>query len=288
MRTISLSQGVRYAAYVVFGFICLVCLPTLRATPPSVVLDWDASVDPTVAGYNLYYGSASRGYTNVVAAGAATTAAVSNLTVGATYYFAATTYNLAGLESDYSAEVSYTVPAPNAAPTLDPLGNLTINEDAGAQTVNLSGIGSGSPNELQTLTVTASSSNPSLIPNPVVSYSSPKPTGALTFSPVTGAYGSAIVTVIVDDGGAVNNLFSRSFTVTVNSVAILQANAASLQNRSLTISGAVGSTYQIQYCTNLAPGSVWYPLSAYTQTNAVQVIQVNPNQSAIFYRVLQQ
>lgn len=288
MRKISSTKGVRYAAYVVFGLVSLVWLPMARALPPSVVLDWDKSVDPTVTGYNLYYGNASRGYTNVVAAGAATTAAVSNLTVGATYYFAATTYNLAGLESDFSAEVAYTVPVPNTPPTLDPISNLTINENAGAQTVNLTGISSGSPNEVQTLTVTASSSDPSLIPNPVVSYSSPKTTGALTLSPASGASGTAIISVIVDDGGAVSNIFSRSFTVTVNSVAILQANATSLQNRSLTISGAVGNSYQIQYCTNLAPGAVWYPLSTYTQTNAVQVITVNPTQSAIFYRVQQQ
>jgi hypothetical protein len=43
------------------------------------------------------------------------------------------------LESDYSAEVSYTVPNPNNSPTLNSLANLTINENAGLQTVNLSG-----------------------------------------------------------------------------------------------------------------------------------------------------
>jgi len=50
--------------------------------------------------------------------------------------------------------------------TLRIAGNLTINENAGLQTVNLSGISSGASNEIQSLTVTASSSSTLLIPNP--------------------------------------------------------------------------------------------------------------------------
>jgi hypothetical protein len=182
MQKICVIKGVRYAAYVTFWLASMACLPILATPAPSVILDWDASVDPTVTGYNLYYGGASRSYTNVVPAGQAITAVVSNLTVGATYYFAATTYDLAGLESVYSTEVSYVVPV-------------------------------------------------------------------------------------------------------TNSVVILQANARSAQNRSLTISGAVGSNYQVQYCTNLAAGTIWYPLATYTQTNAVQTVSINPIQSNVFYRV---
>ena len=245
-------------------------------------------MDPTVTGYNLYYGPTSRNSTNVVSAGVATTAGVSNLTVGATYYFAVTSYNLAGLESDYSAEVSYTVPVPSNLPTLDSLNNVTLAQNSGPQTVNLSGISSGVVGGLLTLRVTASSSNPALIPNPVVSYSSPSPTGSLSFAPALGAYGTAIITVVVDNGLPLANIFSRSFTVTVNNIAILQATAISPQSRSLTISGAVGNSYQIQYCTNLGPVAVWHPLLTYTQTNAVQTVSVDSSQSAIFYRVQQQ
>ena len=43
----------------------------------------------------------------------------SNLASGATYFFAVTAYDTNGLESDYSSEVSYTVPLPtNTAPTI--------------------------------------------------------------------------------------------------------------------------------------------------------------------------
>jgi len=40
---------------------------------------------------------------------ARTSVTVSNLIAGATYYFAATTFDVTGLESDYSAEASYGV-----------------------------------------------------------------------------------------------------------------------------------------------------------------------------------
>ena len=79
----------------------------------SVTLGWNPSTDPLVAGYNLYYGGASGNYTNKVTIGKATTAVTSGLLVGVTYYFSATTYNAAGMESLFSGEVSYTVPTPS-------------------------------------------------------------------------------------------------------------------------------------------------------------------------------
>jgi hypothetical protein len=106
----------------------------------------------------------------------------------------------------------------NIPPTLTAIGNVTISEDAAAQTVNLSGISSGSVNENQTLTVTATSSNPGLIPNPAVTYASPNATGSLTFTPVANSNGTATITVTVNDGHAVSNTLSRTFTVTVNAV----------------------------------------------------------------------
>ena len=56
-----------------------------------------------------------------------------------------------------------TVNAVNQPPTLNALGNVTINENAGMQTVNLSGITSGTTSQPQTLTVTPVSNNPGLI-----------------------------------------------------------------------------------------------------------------------------
>ena len=90
-----------------------------------------------------------------------------------------------------------TVVAPlNVAPTLNAISNLTINENAGQQTVSLTGITAGG-GASQALTVTAISSNPGLVPNPAVGYTSPNATGTLTFTPAANAFGTATVTVVV-------------------------------------------------------------------------------------------
>ena len=186
----------------------------------SVNLVWNPSPDTDIDGYNIYYGSASGNYTNKISVGNVTNTMVVALAEGVQYFFAATAYNKSGLESDPSNEASYSVPiiSVNQPPTLSALNNLVLNENAGLQTVALAGLSSGAPNENQTLSVTAVSSNPALIPNPAVSYTSANLSGSLAFTPVAFASGSATVTVTVNDGQSANGSFSRSFTVTVNPV----------------------------------------------------------------------
>ena len=72
----------------------------------------------------------------------------------------------------------------------------TVSE---ADIVNFGGISSGSVSESQTLTVTATSSNPSLIPTPTVRYSSPTSGGYLTFTPVPVSHGVDTIGLVVDD-----------------------------------------------------------------------------------------
>ncbi len=201
---------------------CLTVLTQISAfAVGSVNLAWDASTDASVTGYKVYYGVASGAYTNSVTLGNVTTTTLNGLTDGVKYYFAATARTSAGIESDLSNETSYTVPGAggggNNAPTLNTIANVTINEDASQQTVNLSGISAGT-GESQTLTVIASSSNTGLIPTPTVTYTSPGATGSVRFTPAANANGSATITVTVNDGQATNNTISRSFTVTVNAV----------------------------------------------------------------------
>lgn len=86
---------------------------TFGATAPagqSVTLVWNANTDPNVTGCNVYYGTSSGNYTNMINAGNVTNTTVSGLVVGVTYYFAATTYDSAGDQSGYSTEATYTVP----------------------------------------------------------------------------------------------------------------------------------------------------------------------------------
>jgi len=111
----------------------------------------------------------------------------------------------------------------NTAPTLNVISNVTCNENAGTQTVNLSGISAGDSDDIgQTLTVSAVSENTALIPNPTVTYTSPNATGSLSFKPVADQWGSAKIDVTVKDNGGTANggvdTFTRSFVVIVNLV----------------------------------------------------------------------
>ena len=138
-----------------------------------------------------------------------------------TNQFGTATITLRVVDADNGAAITsflLTVNAVNDPPTLNALGNVSINEDAGTQLIGLSGISSGATNEIQTLTVTATSSDPSIIPNPTVTYSSPNNTGNLTYTPLFNAFGSVVMTVSVNDNGASNSLVTRTFTVTVNPV----------------------------------------------------------------------
>jgi hypothetical protein len=82
----------------------------------TVTLAWNASAGSSVAGYHLYYGGVTQNYTNMVDAGRATNCTVTGLNVGLTYYFAVTAYDVVGLESPFSPEISYTVPTTNSVP----------------------------------------------------------------------------------------------------------------------------------------------------------------------------
>ena len=123
-------------------------------------------------------------------------------------------YGNSGYSQKRSAVTFQFPPTLNAIADPDP-----ILENTGTQTINLSGITAGG-SESQKLTVTASSDNKALIPNPSVNYDSPNKTASLSYKPVSGAYGSATITVTVKDNGPDDppdniNRFTRNFTVVV-------------------------------------------------------------------------
>jgi fibronectin type 3 domain-containing protein len=191
-----------------------------------VGLTWNPSPNTNVAGYKVYFGGASRTYTNSLTLGIVTNVTISGLSEGATYYFGATTVDASGVESDFSNEATYDIPgtvsnqppvvtpSPGGSqpPTLNAIANLVVYQNAGLQTVPLAGITSGSTNPLL---VSAVSSNPGIIPAPTVNYVSPDSAGTLTFAPVANAVGTATLTVTVDDSDASHSPASQTFTVTV-------------------------------------------------------------------------
>jgi hypothetical protein len=74
----------------------------------SVTLAWNPGASSGIAGYRVYYGTSSGSYPQILDVGITTTATVSNLIAGQTYYFVVTSYNAAGLESVPSNQVSFT------------------------------------------------------------------------------------------------------------------------------------------------------------------------------------
>jgi hypothetical protein len=89
--------------------VCLLIVGA-QARAADVTLAWDTNAEPDLAGYRLYYGTASGHYQFVIDVGKTTTYTVSGLAIG-TYFFAITAYNRSGLESGYSNEVSKDISA---------------------------------------------------------------------------------------------------------------------------------------------------------------------------------
>jgi chitinase len=102
---------------VFFSVLLLALLISVWARAEQVTLAWDANTEPDLAGYKVHYGTVSGSYTTSLDVHNVTTAIVTGLTAGQTYYFAATAYNAANNESGYSNQVSYSIPAPNGAPS---------------------------------------------------------------------------------------------------------------------------------------------------------------------------
>ncbi|PYV18749.1 MAG: hypothetical protein DMG07_03255 [Acidobacteria bacterium] len=93
-------------AFTSFAMLC--AAGGASALAADVKLVWDPNSEPTLSGYNLYYGTAPRNYSTKISVGRTSTYTVTGLGAG-TYYFAVTAYNVLGNESPYSNEVSQTI-----------------------------------------------------------------------------------------------------------------------------------------------------------------------------------
>ncbi len=96
----------------------------------------------------------------------------------------------------------------NHLPTINKVDDMVLLMNAnGSKMINLEGISDGDLNS-QNLVITATSSNPSVIPDPVIDYTSGQPTGTLNLLPVADQSGTTTITITLqDDGGQDNNGF---------------------------------------------------------------------------------
>lgn len=180
-----------------------------------VRLAWDPSPDSDVTGYRVHWGTQPRIYPWSLDVGQVTTATVPGLTAGTTYYFAATAYTADGRVSDYSNEVAYTVPLKtNSPPSLTAIANRIIAEDS--STGPLAFTVSDPDNDPGGLGVSASSSNPSLVPAGGLVLGGSGANRTLTVTPARDQSGTALITVRVSDGQLA---VARSFELTVTPAA---------------------------------------------------------------------
>lgn len=108
-----------------------------------------------------------------------------------------------------------TVNEVNDLPVLAKIGKpKALKEDGPASIVAFSGLTAG-PFENQPITVTATSSNPSIIPHPTVIYTSPAAAGSISIVSAPNQFGSATITLTITDSGNVNNSITRTMPVTV-------------------------------------------------------------------------
>jgi hypothetical protein len=110
---------------------------------------------------------------------------------------------------------SVTVITTNDLPTIDPVDDVTANEDDPPVVVELSGISYGIDIEEQTVTIEAESDNTELVSAITINYNSGS-TGSLTIQLVPDVYGSAVITITVKDSEG--GMITETFTLTVNSV----------------------------------------------------------------------
>jgi hypothetical protein len=178
------------------------------------------------------------------------------------------------------------VPAVNDPPTLDAISDVVLNEANPSAIVNLAGISSGATNEIQTLTVTATSSNPNMVPNPVVNYTSPNGTGSLNVSKAPGAFGSAVITVRVNDNQSQNNLITRTFSVTVTSIQpTISGMTRDGTGSSIRLQSFSGVVYVLE-ATESLDVPAWLPVDSRTGTGGeIVLIDSGPAVLQKFYRV---
>jgi len=214
-----------------------VFLPMPVQATQSVTLAWSPSTDPNVAGYNIYYGTASHVYTNRVSVGNVVSATTAGLVEGATYYFAATTYNAQNQESTFSQEISYTVPQAVAVQPPAITGASATNLALAGQNV--------------TFSITANSTGPLTYQwldngNPITAATN----AVLTLNNVTTAQAGTYSVVVANSAGTTN--LSLATLAVYGSTAGTLTPAAHVKGQfALNVSGVPNAQYVVQASTNL-------------------------------------
>jgi hypothetical protein len=131
----SWPSSLRPATCALFFFMVLIFFLSTYVQSAQVTLQWDANSEGDVAGYKVYYGTSSGQYQYSVDVGKTTLCTLSALQEGVPYYIAATAYDTARAESNFSSEILY---AGGQCTYALSAGSQSISSAGGAGTVNFS------------------------------------------------------------------------------------------------------------------------------------------------------
>ncbi len=150
-----------------------------------------------------------------------------------------------------SSSTSFTLTVNAQAPLIDTVANVLLIEDAPIAPVGLTGIRSGSLGAPLPLTVTANSSRPDLLPNPVVQYTTGGTGATLLLNPTFLGEGIALVTVTVSDGRPEGGTTTTTFQVEIR----LRNFAPSFQKGSDQVALEDSGLQSVsQWATGISPG----------------------------------
>jgi hypothetical protein len=234
-----------------------------------VNLGWDASPGTDVAGYHLKYGTETQTYTQTVTVTSGTTATVSGLSGGVTYYFVVTAFNQDGIDSDPSNEAVFQTT--NAAPT------VSLNGAANG----------GSFHAPATVTLSATASDTDGSVTKVEFYVGAQKVGESTTAPYTVNVSAAVAgdynfTAVAFDNSGASAQAAGAFQVRQLAVASTKRNANGTFE--LTINGAAGHTAHIWVSEDL---KTWTLLQDVSNTNGSVVFTDTDaaNYSQRFYKI---
>src|SRR5262249_39418332 len=137
--------------------------------------------------------------------------------------------------AEIQTDMNTAIGAPqNTAPTLSAIANQTIPEDTSTSAIAFSVGDAETP--AASLNVTASSSNPTLLPNANITLGGSGANRTVTLTPAADQNGTATVTINVSDGSLTT---SSNFVLTVTAVNDLPT-ISSIANQSTAANTAIG------------------------------------------------
>jgi len=206
-----------------FVIVTLLTLFSLAYTAPALggdaIVSWDANTEPELAGYKLYYGTASRSYGIPIDIGNQTTYTVTGLGPG-TYYFAVTAYDTSGNETSFSNEGSKTFA--DTSP-----GVLVVSPDIGLSVSGNAGGPFSSSSKSYSLTNTGGTT---------ISYTISKGQSWVSLSEASGSLtqgASTSVTVSINSNA--NNLTPGAYSDTVSFTNTTNGNGNTSRSASVSV-----------------------------------------------------